>query len=157
MGSRLLHNVNFNTLLELHKAEVEPDGTMDYNGRFERKIANNTYSTVYARFGDHDEEPGGFYIRLHNSRIVQLIAPTAIDDGIVRFNISGWPTVTTRDRINRFLPDGWSLYTRSGTQHLSLRESYSAIGNPPRSITVPYSGWIECSQRTLDMGDLGDY
>lgn len=39
-----------------------------------------------------------FVVKLHQSDIVKLYSDR------VEFTLAGWPTVTTRDRINQFLP-----------------------------------------------------
>jgi len=56
------------------------------------KLGHNTY----ASWG---ELPGQIVIRFHQSDIVKLRI-----SGTVFFNLAGWPTVTTRDRINQFVP-----------------------------------------------------
>lgn len=63
-----------------------------------RKLANNTYL---------ERVPGGAAIgvRLHSTYVVTL-AP----DGSVTLNSGGWLTLTTKDRINSYLPYGWGLY-----------------------------------------------
>lgn len=65
--------------------------------RAERKLAHNTY--VYRI----DDESVG--VTLHNTRIV-----TYYLDGRVQLNSGGWSTSTTKDRINKLLPDGYSLW-----------------------------------------------
>lgn len=48
-------------------------------------------------------------IKLHETIVVQLYpnGTTVIDDG-------GWLTCTTKDRINQWLPNGWSLWGEKG-------------------------------------------
>ena len=58
--------------------------------RDSRKIANNTYLT-------RETEPAAAVIRLHGHPVV-----TAYPTGAVTIDQCGWPTLTTRDRINAF-------------------------------------------------------
>lgn len=65
-----------------------------------RKIANHTYlkrrtSTCVA-------------VRLHATDVL-----TFHDDGRIHVSTGGWNTVTTKDRINSHLPDGWRVWTES--------------------------------------------
>lgn len=53
-------------------------------------------------------------IKLHNHRIVELFSREKIV-----FNFSGFPTLTTRDRINQFLPSGIGVFQRNHIQYLS--------------------------------------
>lgn len=54
------------------------------------------------------------YIRLHNSPIVKLTR-----DGGVDISLAGYHTVTTRERINQFLPGGYRLYQQNWEQYFS--------------------------------------
>lgn len=69
-------------------------------GRDSRKIGNNTYAE---RLGD-----GAIGIRLHGTHVVILSATRIV------LSSSGWHTVTTKDRINTFLPHPWGLTQRKG-------------------------------------------
>lgn len=66
-----------------------------------RKLANNTYAE---RRGD-----GAIAIRLHSTDIL-----TYHDDGSVVFNSGGWQTVTTKQRMNEFGPQGWRVNSERG-------------------------------------------
>lgn len=73
--------------------------------KVERKIENNTY----ARF-DHDN----IVIRFHDTDIVEFQ-----QDNTLTLNSGGYKTFTTKDRINKFLPDGIRLYQDTGLWWLS--------------------------------------
>lgn len=54
------------------------------------KIGNNTKAV---RSGKYTID-----IKLHGHHIVTLFS-----EGTLRFTLAGWPTVTTRDRVNQFI------------------------------------------------------
>jgi len=68
-----------------------------------RRIANNTY--VERR----DEFPDRITIRLHQTDII-----TYTRSGLVTFYSGGFLTQLTKQRINLFLPDTWSLVSNRG-------------------------------------------
>jgi hypothetical protein len=76
--------------------------------------------------------PDIFGIILHSSRIVELD-----NDGNVSFSLAGWNTVTTRQRINLFLPPGFHLYNK-------LHEPKLSRPDGPIEDVNDY-GWITCS------------
>jgi hypothetical protein len=49
-------------------------------------------------------------VRLHATDVLTLFP-----DGRIEINTGGWHTVTTRDRINRYLPSPWSVGSQRGT------------------------------------------
>lgn len=63
----------------------------------ERKLANNTYAV---RRGD------AIAIRLHKTDVLLWHE----DRVTVSFFTGGWFTVTTKDRLNAFGPDGWNVW-----------------------------------------------
>lgn len=67
------------------------------------KIANNTYKT---------ETAGGYTIRLHNTDILTL------ENQVITLDSGGWRTVTTKDRLNKYLPSPWSIKQRKGKWYL---------------------------------------
>lgn len=67
------------------------------NGRDSKKIANNTRV--------EDLGDGAFGVRLHGTVVVRFYP-----DGRVQLDSGRYRTVTTKERINRCLPVGWSLY-----------------------------------------------
>lgn len=74
--------------------------------RESRKVGNNTYAE---RLGD-----GVIGIRLHQTHVVILSATRVV------LNTGGWNTVTTKDRINTYLPQLWSLVQERGQWFLRL-------------------------------------
>lgn len=69
-----------------------------------RKIDNNTY---LVRGND-----GKISVRLHQTDIV-----TYSPDGTATFDTGGWPTKTTRARMDRWIPADWAIYTESFKKH----------------------------------------
>ena len=65
-------------------------------------VANNTL-----RYFTKD---GNKVIRHHKTDIL-----TFYNDGSFKVNTGGWNTVTTRARINKFLPFGYGVSTKKGT------------------------------------------
>lgn len=76
--------------------------------RRERKIAHNTY---LVKLGD-----GTVGVRLHNTYVVTFHAQghTVLDSG-------GWGTVTTKERMNRYLPPGYRISAIKHVWHLYLK------------------------------------
>ena len=75
--------------------------------RDSKKVGNNTYLIA----GNDC-----IHVRLHATNIVTLHK-----DGRIAFNSGGWQTVTTKDRMNQYMPDGmyigqknfvWYVYDR---------------------------------------------
>lgn len=58
-------------------------------------IGNNTVATIV--IGPDMDEPE-IRVHLHGKHIVTLTP------GSIAYSLAGWPTVTTRERINHFLP-----------------------------------------------------
>lgn len=75
------------------------------NGRDSRKIANNTY------LERHDNSSAGvqYKIRLHGCCIITFNA-----NGSFILKTDGWETSTTRERIRRYLPPGFYLWSEKG-------------------------------------------
>ena len=88
--------MNRKTMPTTHRAAVAVLGDRDTV-----TIANNTKAHAY---GDD------VTISLHGHLIVILHA-----DDTVSVRHAGWPTVTTFDRIKRFLPAGWGATRQGGT------------------------------------------
>lgn len=70
-----------------------------------RKLANNTYAI---RRGDD------IAVRLHETDVLTFHA----DRPKVTYQTGGWWTVTTKDRINRFGPHLWQVWSNRGTWFL---------------------------------------
>jgi len=73
-------------------------------------IGNNTVARL--------AEDGIVTVSLHGHDIVRLSA-----DGDTAWTLAGWPTVTTRERVNQFLPDGQRVYQVAGQQ----RQAWAAF------------------------------
>jgi hypothetical protein len=71
--------------------------------RDQRKLANNTYGSI---IGDT------VYVRLHATDIAVITPTTAT------YNTGGWYTVTTKERINRWLPAGLRVWSEKGIWRL---------------------------------------
>ena len=80
--------------------------------RVSKKLANNTYA--------ERREDGGIDIRLHNTIIVSY-AP----DGTVTLNSGGWRTVTTKSRIDAYIPDVFHIIQEDGIWY--IRKSHPGI------------------------------
>lgn len=74
--------------------------------RERRKIAHNTY--LVRNPGVLRSEPT-LAVYLHETPIV-----TFLESGAIELNSGGWQTVTTKRRINRYLPAGVSLFQERG-------------------------------------------
>jgi hypothetical protein len=74
----------------------ELDKQLQGRNRDARKLANNTYAQRRELHGDNV-----IAIRLHSTDIL-----TFFRDGSVKVDTGGWQTVTTKERLNRYLPDG---------------------------------------------------
>lgn len=61
----------------------------------------------------NDVFDGVFFIRLHKTRILEFHS-----DGRIVLNSGGWRTVTTKDRMNKFLPYDWSVSQDQGIWYL---------------------------------------
>jgi hypothetical protein len=85
-----------------------------------RKLRNNTY---LQRRGTDEVRLSAtmtlraqkIAVRLHNTDIV-----TFYSDGQIELNTGGWFTITTKDRMNRYLPAPFSIFSVNGSWHVSL-------------------------------------
>lgn len=109
-----------------------------------RKVANNTYL---------ERRPeGDIAVRLHATDVV-----TFHPDGTATLNSGGWLTVTTKERINRYLPGGIVLSSIKGRWYLvySGHGEYDAEGNwtyvPSERRAVPYSDGVTIDLASLDV------
>jgi hypothetical protein len=62
-----------------------------------RKVANNTFEVIYKN--------GNRAIRLHYTDIL-----TFTPDGEIILHTGGWNTVTTKERMRKFLPHPYSIH-----------------------------------------------
>lgn len=79
--------------------------TLDAQPEKSRMAARNTL--------DYTMPDGERRIRLHGTDVVTFHA-----DGGFTLDTGGWNTMTTRDRMNGWLPAGYTVYTRQGQIHL---------------------------------------
>lgn len=84
---------------------AELDALLVGHNKHKKVLANHT---VAERGG-----PGRIAIRLHKTHILIYM-----DNGQVRLDSSGWRTITTRDRINRYLPYDWMVGCDKGIWYL---------------------------------------
>ena len=100
-------------------------------GRGSRKIGNNTYLKV--------RDKSTITILYHSTDVV-----TYHTDGSTVLDSGGWKTVTTKERINWGLPDGWSLWQERGIWTLHTR-----LVNPPAEYTFADGMSIEGDDTTV--------
>lgn len=93
-------------------------------GRGACAIGNNTTART--------EPEGVVVVSLHGHDIVRLFS-----DGDTAWTLAGWPTVTTRERVNQFLPIGQKVYQHRGEQ----RQSWPAFPDDR-------DGWRPVDDRT---------
>lgn len=67
--------------------------------------------TIGHNTGARLDAGGVVTVSLHGHDIVQLFP-----DGDTAWTLAGWPTVTTRERVNQFLPVGQRVYQHRGEQ-----------------------------------------
>jgi hypothetical protein len=80
-------------------------------GGHAKVIGNNTVAIPST---DDEDTRGVIRIELHGSNIVELY-----EDGSIAFTLAGYPTVTTRNRVNSFLPAGNLVFQRNRRQYFS--------------------------------------
>lgn len=85
---------------------TELDGLLQGRCRESRKLTHHTYAR---RDGEL------LKVRLHETDIL-----TYFPDGGIQLNSGGWRTVTTKDRMSRYLPDGRYLLQERGVWYLTL-------------------------------------
>jgi len=104
-----------------------------------RKLGNNTY----AERREGLSAPA-IAVRLHATDVL-----TFYQDGRVVLNTGGWKTVTTKDRINEYIPAGFRVLSIRGTWYL-----YRAPRTDDESaITVPYADGLAIGARGGITGD----
>ena len=101
-----------------------------------RKTANNTL--------EYELEGGGRGVQLHDTEIIRIT-----QEGIA-LNSGGYKTLTTKSRMNDYIPYPWSLYQESGVWYLTnLSRGWE---NAPR--------WVFKDGITIDgdtiIGDAGN-
>lgn len=82
--------------------------------KISRRVANNTLEINYP--------DGRRAYRLHNTDIV-----TYHQNGDITLNTDGWDTVTTRERMTRYLPPAISVVRRKGVSYVYDRRNDSSL------------------------------
>lgn len=103
-------------------------GTAGFKSRI--KIGHNTWSRCHF---DTSSQLPEFHITLHSSVIVKIRNP----DNHISFTLAGWPTVTTRERINQFLPEGF---------HVSQSDGKQWFRTPQLTVQIDYNSWYNCEE-----------
>lgn len=98
--------------------------------RTSKKLRNNTYVQV------RDAETVA--IRLHQTDILTFKA-----NGDITLNSGGWRTVTTKARMNEYLPDNWYVSQSKGVWYLSTRPGFEDIGRFEDGMTIQADGTIK--------------
>lgn len=107
-----------------------------YRDRGEREremvvVGRNTRSHLHKT-----PEGDNIYISLHDHKIVCLF-----ENGRVAINIAGWPTMTTRDRIQRFLPAGYRISQTNGVRGGCDGDQWLSVPTG-HTFEVPWRGWV---------------
>lgn len=106
-----------------------------------RKVANNTYL---------QRRPNGdIAVKLHRTDVVTFHA-----DGTATLNTDGWLTVTSKARINEWLPGGIGLSSVKGRWFLTYPGHWDGVTNtyvPSERKAVPYSDGVVLDLVTLDV------
>lgn len=79
-----------------------------------RKVANNTLEYTLP------SSAGGIRYIQHFQTVILTFEPEGRRGNPARVTIDmgGWNSVTTRDRLNSYLPEGWGVHTDKGTPYL---------------------------------------
>lgn len=84
------------------------------NGKKERPFAHNTR----IEFEDGNLQNGGVVVIKYHGNPITIFHPD-----LTIFSSCGWKTSTTKERINWFLPDGFSLWQEKSVWYISDRNS----------------------------------
>ncbi len=102
--SRPGHEANGESTEQMLKAHYEWLVSL-MNGRTDKKLGNNTWGYM---------APGGLLeITLHKTVILR-----ATPNGSLKLDSGGYKTVTTKDRLNEYLPAWYQIYQAGGVWHL---------------------------------------
>lgn len=134
------------TTLHFPTTYAAHDATLTGRCSQSRKVANNTYL--------HRCDNGDIAVRLHNTDVVTFHA-----DGTITLSTGGWFTVTTKARINDYLPGGVRLSSTKGRWFLTYtgHSEYGTDGEyryvPSERKPVPFTDGIVLDLDTLDVVD----
>src|SRR6266550_4620766 len=97
--------------------------------RESRKLANNTYAR---------RRSGQIAIELHATDIL-----TFHSDGRIDVNTGGWDTVTTRSRMNDYLPGPWRVGGHRGNTLLyTMQPAWTPVAVINRRLTIQQDGTV---------------
>ena len=112
----------------------EADALLQGRCRERRKLENNTYleRKTYPR--------DATAVRLHRTDVL-----TFYQDGRIEIDTGGWNTVTTRDRMNRYLPNPWRVGSERGTLVLYRMRplAWQPVSTVSRNALIKSDGQIE--------------
>lgn len=131
----------------------EADSLLQGRCKQSRKIANNTYLRRDDWYHGGDNS---IAVRLHRTDIITFYPNEKIEVGT-----GGWDTVTTRDRINRYLPSPWHVRGERGRTVLSNHQGREVNGEWVYTGTVEvlldHSATIDPSGTVTDGKDLQEW
>lgn len=87
-------------------------------GKDERKIANNTYLRTGMEYDAQGDGHGTVSVVLHFTEILRASCKT----GHVVLNSGGYHTTTTKDRLNRFLPNSVRVRQHDFAWYVDIRQ-----------------------------------
>lgn len=95
--------------------------------KYDMVIGNNTRARFAGNPEFREDKDNVITVKLRNSDIVRLYP-----SGNVEFSLRGWATVTTRQRINCFLPKEWYICTNRNVPYVGgwvYSDSYPEDGS----------------------------
>jgi hypothetical protein len=114
-----------------------------------RQLAANTW---VQRSPDEEGKPKLIVVVLHRTSIVSYFS-----DGRIMLNSGGYETATTKDRINKLLPPGYSLYQEKNKWWLEPRgHRESRIGFYDGMVLSPFGGQWGRVGFTVNPGKSGE-
>ena len=125
-----LHNLNWNRFSDA-KSHIERHAKVDEYGHGKMKIMHNTYAEIMPGESYLGGSRIGFWTRvrvtLHSTVIYQIVQRhdkgEEFPHSVVTLNSGGYRTVTTKDRMNRFLPLGYRIVQRNFNWILQVLET----------------------------------
>jgi hypothetical protein len=79
-----------------------------------KTVARNTFKYI--------RNDGAIVYRLHHTDILVVYL-----DGTFQISSGGWKTITTKDRINQFMPAGWSVFSDRGIWYVRRRDGQDKV------------------------------
>ena len=99
------------------------------NGRSIKKVDHNTYARLDGK---------NIVVSLHGHDII-LATPKSVS-----YRAAGWRTVTTKDRLNQWMPEGWGIGQRDFVWYISKICRFDSVPDQEfyDGITIDNSGKI---------------